>query len=69
MIKIKTTKIKNFNMPKNRFIRIRCQACKNEQIMFEGATTEVKCLICNATIAKPKGGKAELKGKLVEVLN
>jgi small subunit ribosomal protein S27e len=54
---------------KKRFIKVRCQACKNEQIMFEGATTEVKCLICNAVIAKPKGGKAELKARLVEVLN
>jgi small subunit ribosomal protein S27e len=54
---------------KSKFIRVRCQACKNEQIIFEGATTEVKCLICNATIAKPKGGKAELKAKLIESLN
>lgn len=54
---------------KKRFIKVRCQACKNEQIMFEGATTEVKCLICGATIAKPMGGKAELKARLVEVLN
>ena len=56
-------------MAKSRFIKVRCQACKNEQIIFEGATTEVKCLVCNAVIAKPKGGKAELKAKLVEVLN
>jgi len=54
---------------KSKFIRVRCQACKNEQIIFEGATTEVKCLICNVVIAKPKGGKAELKAKLVESLN
>jgi len=37
--------------------------------MFEGATTKVKCLICGAIIAEPKGGKAELKARLVEVLN
>ena len=37
--------------------------------IFEGATTLVKCLICNAVIAEPKGGKAELKAKLIEVLN
>ena len=55
-------------MSKLRFIKVRCQACKNEQIMFEGATTRVKCLICNAAIAEPKGGKAELKAKLIEVL-
>jgi small subunit ribosomal protein S27e len=54
---------------KKRFIKVRCQACKNEQIIFEGATTEVKCLICGAVIAQPKGGKAELKARLVEVLS
>jgi ribosomal protein S27E len=37
--------------------------------MFEAATTKVKCLICNAVIAEPKGGKAQLKAKLIEVLN
>lgn len=56
-------------MPRKRFIKVRCQACKNEQVMFESATTEVKCLICGAVIAKPKGGKAELKARLIEVLN
>jgi small subunit ribosomal protein S27e len=54
---------------RNRFIRVRCQACKNEQVIFEAAKTKVKCLICNAVIAEPKGGKAELKAKLIEVLN
>jgi len=56
-------------MAKNRFIRVRCQACKNEQTIFEAAKTRVKCLICNAVIAEPKGGKADLKARLVEVLN
>lgn len=56
-------------MAKYRFIKVRCQACKNEQVIFEGATTNVKCLICDAVIAEPKGGKAQLKAKLVEVLN
>jgi small subunit ribosomal protein S27e len=56
-------------MPKRRFIKVRCQACKNEQIIFESASSRVKCLICGAIIAEPKGGKVELKAKLVEVLN
>jgi len=56
-------------MAKLRFIKVRCQACKNEQIMFEGASTRVKCLICNAVIAEPKAGKAELKASRIEVLN
>jgi small subunit ribosomal protein S27e len=52
-----------------RFIKVRCQACKNEQIIFEGATTKVKCLICNADLAEPKGGKAKIKASVIEVLN
>lgn len=54
---------------KNRFIKVRCQSCKNEQNIFEGATTKVKCLICDAILAEPKGGKAEIKARVVEVLN
>jgi small subunit ribosomal protein S27e len=56
-------------MGKHRFIKVRCQSCKNEQIIFEGATTKVKCLICDDIIAEPKGGKAEIKARVVEVLN
>ena len=58
----------NFTM-KNRFIKVRCQGCKNEQNIFEGATTKVKCLICDAIIAEPKGDKADIKARIVEVLN
>ena len=56
-------------MVKNRFIKVRCQACKNEQIIHEAAKTKVKCLICNAVLAEPKGGKADIKARVVEVLN
>ena len=52
-----------------RFIKIRCQSCKNEQTIFEGATTKVTCLICDALLAEPKGGKASIKARIVEILN
>ncbi|MFA7707323.1 MAG: 30S ribosomal protein S27e [Candidatus Pacearchaeota archaeon] len=54
---------------KNRFIKVRCQSCKNEQNIFEGATTKVKCLICDTVLAEPRGGKAEISARVVEVLN
>lgn len=54
---------------KSRFIKVRCQGCKNEQIIFEGATTPVKCLICDGVLAEPKGGKAKISARIVEVLN
>jgi small subunit ribosomal protein S27e len=54
---------------KNRFLKVRCQSCKNEQIIFEGATTRVKCLVCDVVLAEPKGGKAEIKARVIEMLN
>ena len=54
---------------KYRFIKTRCQGCKNEQTIFEGATTKVQCLVCDATLAEPRGGKADIKARVIEVLN
>ncbi|MAG02887.1 30S ribosomal protein S27e [Candidatus Pacearchaeota archaeon] len=54
---------------KYRFIKVRCASCKHEQITFEGSTTKVKCPMCENTIAEPKGGKAEIKARIIEVLN
>ena len=53
----------------HRFIKVRCQSCKNEQTIFEGATTKVECLVCNVILAEPKGVKAKIKARIVEVLN
>jgi len=52
----------------NKFIKVRCNKCKNEQVIFEKATTLVKCTSCNAELSKPSGGKAKIQAKLLEVL-
>lgn len=54
--------------PKSKFIKIRCPKCKNEQIMFGKASSEVGCLICGKELAKPSGGKAKVKARVLEVL-
>ena len=54
---------------KSKFVRIKCGKCKNEQVIFEKATTPVKCLSCGATIGTPAGGKIQIDGRVVEVLN
>jgi small subunit ribosomal protein S27e len=54
---------------KSRFVKVRCQECKNEQIIFGKASKEVKCLICGKILAEPKGGKAKIKGRIIEILN
>lgn len=51
-----------------RFIKTKCQDCGNEQVSFSKPATVIRCSVCGATLAVPKGGKAELKGSVVEVL-
>ena len=53
----------------NDFLKIKCADCGNEQTTFSKAATKVTCNVCGATLVVPKGGKAEIKGEIVEVLN
>lgn len=54
--------------PKSKFIKVRCKKCKNEQIIFEKPSTEVKCLVCGETLALPTGGKARLQTNVLEII-
>ncbi|HDM66891.1 MAG TPA: 30S ribosomal protein S27e [Thermoplasmatales archaeon] len=54
--------------PRSRFIRVRCRDCENEQVIFDKASTPVSCHICGSTLAIPRGGKAEIKGEILEIL-
>ena len=53
---------------KNKFVKIRCPKCKNEQIMFGKASTTVLCLVCGKELADPTGGKSRVKARVLEVL-
>ena len=53
--------------PKTKFIKVKCK-CKNEQIIFGNAASQVKCLVCDEVLAEPKGGMASVKAKVLEVL-
>ncbi|NPV62911.1 MAG: 30S ribosomal protein S27e [Methanotrichaceae archaeon] len=52
----------------SKFIKVKCNDCENEQIIFGHAATVVKCLVCGRTLAEPRGGKAEIKTPVIEVL-
>jgi small subunit ribosomal protein S27e len=54
--------------PTSKFIKIRCPKCKNEQIMFGKAVTNIPCLVCNKILAEPSGGKSRIKARILEVL-
>jgi small subunit ribosomal protein S27e len=48
-----------------KFIKVKCEKCKNEQVIFEKAASQVKCLVCGEVLAEPGGGKADIKGKIL----
>ena len=54
--------------PRSKFLRVRCPECENEQIVFSHATTVVKCHVCGTPLTEPRGGKALIKGVIVEEL-
>jgi small subunit ribosomal protein S27e len=55
-------------IPSSKFIKVKCAQCKNEQVIFNKPSTEVKCLVCGKTLAEPKGGLAKLVAKVIGTL-
>jgi small subunit ribosomal protein S27e len=53
---------------KSKFIKVRCKDCENEQVLFDKASSPVSCHICGSKLAIPKGGKAEIKGEILEFI-
>lgn len=51
-----------------RFLRVRCNDCGNEQIVYSHASSVVKCQVCGKTLAVPRGGKAKIKTMIVGVV-
>ena len=51
-----------------KFIRVKCPKCKATQTIFGKASTKVRCLGCNTTLAIPAGGKAKIRARVEEVL-
>ena len=54
--------------PRSKFLRVKCSDCGNEQIVFGSATTVVKCNVCDHILAEPTGGRAEIHGEVVDVV-
>ena len=52
------------------FIKVSCNDCGSESIIFSRATTIIPCSVCGAILTSPSGGKAQLTGcKLIEQWN
>lgn len=55
--------------PRSKFLRVKCPDCGNEQIIFSHASNKVRCNVCGALLAEPRGGKASIRGEIVAVLD
>ena len=53
---------------RSRFYRVKCPDCENEQVLFDKASTTVLCHICGSKLAVPNGGKAKIKGTILETI-
>jgi small subunit ribosomal protein S27e len=54
---------------RSKFLKVKCNDCENEQIIFGNATSRVDCTVCGRTLAEPSGGKAVVKTQILEVLD
>ena len=50
---------------RSRFLRVRCNDCGNEQLVYSHVSSVVRCKVCSKTLAVPRGGKAEIKATIL----
>ena len=53
---------------RSKFIKVRCSKCKNEQIIFGNASSNVACLVCSKEVAYACGGKSRISARVLEIL-
>ena len=51
----------------SKFLEVRCPSCGNGQVIFNKASTIVKCNMCGNILAIPSGGKAKIRVEVIEV--
>jgi len=61
-------KMRKLQEHSSKFIKVRCSGCKNEQVIFGKPSSKVNCLVCNAILVEPTGGKGKIKTQILEVL-
>lgn len=54
---------------RSRFLKVKCNDCGNEQVIFGCASSNIKCIVCEKVLAVPTGGKTQVKTEILEVLD
>ncbi len=53
-------------MARGHFIKVKCDGCGNEQVIFNKPAGDVQCVVCDDVLAKSAGGTAEFRATVVE---
>ncbi len=54
--------------PRSNFLKVKCQKCGNEQVVFDRSSISVRCNVCEEFLLESRGGKAEIKSEILEPL-
>ena len=49
------------------FLKVKCLDCDNEQVIFDRAASDVKCIICGKTLVKSRGAKAKITAHILYI--
>lgn len=53
--------------PKTRFLRVLCNGCGNEQVIFSASASKVNCLVCNQELGQTGASSINVKAKILKV--
>lgn len=51
--------------PRTKFLILKCEKCKNEQMVFSRPSSDVKCLVCGELLSKSAGGLGDKRAKVI----
>jgi len=54
---------------RSRFLKVKCNDCGNEQVLFGNSASNAKCLVCEKPMAESTGGKTNVTATIVAVLD
>jgi len=55
--------------PNSHFISVQCTECGEKRIIFTHTTTDINCKSCGQPLAKKAGAKANILGKVLNILD
>ena len=58
----------NIPEPKSKFLKVKCDDCGSEQVVFNSSAHEVNCLVCGKLLVTPGSSKAEILSKTIKPL-